>query len=318
MSLADTYDLVRWVFQRLRILERIFFREKSKTEVGGSFAIVPGNQQPTTSFSRCPSPEVLEELLNVWLKNTGVCPLDDLQAGVQWARRLWRDSMRENCNVEMERKRKREHEDNSVVGHLDEQKDNAASNSTYADQHMNEPLLSSQSLLVPENTSLYTEKNLFPSQSSLCAGEETKGVNYYLRGIESIIHRCSDSCQEATQQISEETCLPQGRESGVSSKNRVATGRSANTISIVPSGTRESRSTDGNSLIPNLPRSLQGGGATSETSAVEDASRARFGGPDKLFRFESQVLTNITKPPSGRSSNSRGSKLDGKSLPSKM
>lgn len=205
------------------------------------------------------SPDVLDEFLNVWLRNTEACSIRDLEAGVQWARRLQYDKhIGERLRKGSRNERKRGRHDMVSSMNQDELRTDQSIHSSSVIQSMH-----IQKFGIP-----LSRKN------STSLVDRSKKVEEILKDIErTVLHFPKTSC-DLDSGGEQPTLLQTG--SAQLKVQRDETHR----VSIASAGN-----------VSSCCSCLDG-----KLSAAEDASRSQFSGPDKLHRFESRLVANVICP----------------------
>lgn len=230
------------------------------------------NPLPFSDLTPAP-PEVLDELLNVWIRDTAAVPMGDLEAGAKWARRLQQDVRIRHrlCNRMSGSERKRDRMELSVTLSHDGSEDLHSDSDQFRNKKSSSKVESSLCYLPPLSLSQnHTSPGSFPNRtlgplppsatSPSCT--TPNNVEFYLNEIENLIQeRTADLIK---QPLSTDTPM-------LLSTSRVP---SQTVRSVVPKNRSHGVST---------PRGL---------SAAEDSVRPQFEGSDKLHRFERLILAN--------------------------
>lgn len=172
-----------------------------------------------------PPPEVLEEILNVWLKDANAVPTGDLEAGVRWAKRLQEDALLRDRLCRVIRKRGRDE-----ISTDEEQCDTTVKQRPVSVENRN---------------------------------SSSHNIDHYMRGIEKkVLQSMTLKSAEKMKTVQP----PSGSSPNGESKRGL------------------------HSTLAGFPSPLPATAVTNR-SAADDAARTQFCGPDKLHRFESQLLS---------------------------
>lgn len=275
-----------------------------------------------------PPPHVLSNLLDNWIRGTGVCPMGDLDAGLRWTRRLQRDwRLRERLCGGGGRPRNGRKRIRSATPTLRQQemalqeKSGGLRNTILLDtQAAADSGISLEGNVRPEHKQ--TDENETIARRLSAADSNNRqlfidesnqawDVKDFLKSIEMTVARSIVVRQASNKKRIEE---PAGDE-GVSIKDHDRKGDSEENhrdeASVVPACCFEAPTAAGSTSPPAVmsPHSaeveinrlfpllvgLRSAGVPTRLSATEDATRSQFNGLDRLLRFEKQLVSNYRK-----------------------